>query len=158
MLDQLLEGEVASATAPPKVNIIYVPRDGSDCSECTIGAKTSSSMLSQSIYNNTPTFRSYEWSSSVPISTGVSGFFVEVVNGDNSTTYGNGASPFPFQDLLVFELQKSCVNETFDNTGMIFGFTMVASVSDSPFHTPPSLLLLSFNKCRRSWTLRTSTT
>lgn len=109
------------------------------CSNCTIAASTSDSLLSHSFYNNTPTFRSYTWSALIPVSIGISGFHVEVLNGEESTTYGNGDAPFPMQDLMVFELEKSCTAQFFINTGLKLQYNMTASVS-APF--------LAYFKCR----------
>lgn len=69
------------------------------------------------MYGNPPlTFWTYPFSSVVPLSQGVSGFDVEVVDNVNgvinSTLYTNGGYGFPFDDTIVTQPKLSCSEVT----------------------------------------------
>jgi hypothetical protein len=87
------------------------------------------------MYGNPPlTFWMYPFSTVIPLSQGVSGFDVEVVDNVNgvinSTLYTNGGDGFPFDDTIVTQPKLSCSEVT-------SGGRMDLSVAVSRFHSMP---------------------
>lgn len=111
-------------TANPNrtVKIHFHPRSSesrSDPGAYTVSKSIASASSAHVLYGNPPlTFWWYQFSTVIPITQGVSGFDVEVVdtsNGvTNSTMYKNGGQGFPFDDTIVTQPKLSC-SETIYN-------------------------------------------
>ncbi|EHK47152.1 hypothetical protein TRIATDRAFT_46525 [Trichoderma atroviride IMI 206040] len=109
-------------TANPNrtVKIHFHPRSGERDTGASIVSKSITSASSAHVlYGNPPlTFWWYQFSTVIPVTQGVSGFDVEVVdtsNGaTNSTMYKNGGQGFPFDDTIVTQPKLSC-SETIYN-------------------------------------------
>ncbi|PON20567.1 hypothetical protein TGAM01_v210525 [Trichoderma gamsii] len=111
-------------TANPNrtVKIHFHPRSGesrSDPGAGTVSKSIASAASAHVLYGNPPlTFWWYQFSTVIPITQGVSGFDVEVVDTSsgvtNSTMYKNGGQGFPFDDTIVTQPKLSC-SETIYN-------------------------------------------
>ncbi|KAL7918280.1 heme peroxidase [Trichoderma austrokoningii] len=110
-------------TAVPNrtIKIHFHPRSGSrtDAGAYTISNNIASTGSAHVLYGNPPlTFWWYQFSTVIPITQGVSGFDVEVVDSNNgvtnSTMYKNGGRGFPFDDTIVTQPKLSC-SETIYN-------------------------------------------
>ncbi|KAM0520710.1 hypothetical protein ACHAPE_003107 [Trichoderma viride] len=111
-------------TANPNrtVKIHFHSRSGesrSDPGASTVSKSIASAASAHVLYGNPPlTFWWYQFSTVIPITQGVSGFDVEVVDtssgATNSTMYKNGGQGFPFDDTIVTQPKLSC-SETIYN-------------------------------------------
>ncbi|UKZ96237.1 uncharacterized protein TrAFT101_011038 [Trichoderma asperellum] len=109
---------IGPVTANPNrtVKIHFHPRSGESCTDtntCTVSSNVASVGSAHVISGNPPlTFWWYQFSTVIPITQGVSGFDVEVVDNNNgvtnSTMYKNGGRGFPFDDMIVTQPKLSC--------------------------------------------------
>ncbi|KAL6886068.1 heme peroxidase [Trichoderma evansii] len=115
---------IGPVTANPNrtVRIHFHPRSGESCTDtndCTVSSNVASVGSAHVMYGNPPlTFWWYQFSTVVPITQGVSGFDVEVVDNNNgvtnSTMYKNGGQGFPFDDMIVTQPKLSCSEVQFN--------------------------------------------
>lgn len=141
---------IGPVTANPNrtVKIHFHPRSGESCTDtnaCTVSSKVASVGSAHVMYGNPPlTFWWYQFSTVIPITQGVSGFDVEVVDNNNgvtkSTMYKNGGQGFPFDDMIVTQPKLSCSEVQFNG---LMNLTVAVSFPYSLIHAVWPLYLIS---------------
>lgn len=111
--------EPAGENINRKVNIHFIPRAGAKTNGAYVvgTAKTNAQMWSSVITGSIPAFfRKYAFEALLPLSQGVSGFNVEVIdilNGvSNTTLYTNGGNGFPLNDAVLTQPLSSCAEQS----------------------------------------------
>lgn len=113
---------IGPVTANPNrtVKIHFHPRQShKNAGPQTISNNIASAGSAHVISGNPPlTFWWYPFSTVVPITQGVSGFDVEVIDNNNgvtnSTMYKNGGQGFPFDDMIITQPKLSCSEVNFN--------------------------------------------
>jgi hypothetical protein len=83
-----------------------------------------------------PSFEWWNFTTTVPISQGLSSFTVKVVDGGTSTTYSNGGNGFPLETDIIPQAQLSC-GTVFMGRGYVFNLTVAVSLLRSPGQPVP---------------------
>jgi hypothetical protein len=113
--------ERGNSTHDRQVYVHLRPRSGKDCvttNSCVKAvAKTNTGMISTGFFRP-QVFTWYSFEQAVPLDYGISSFSVELVQDGTSVIENNGGGGFPFQDIVLPQLQLSCTGGVFESTSV----------------------------------------